>query len=412
MPPHNSHLHFQQPISQLQQHHLAHLQQGAGPPPRSPQRPGTGQALDSEEYQAAFSELDELRGLTSLDADDERRFEAANRPSTAPSAPLDMDVPQEYLQATAHVRPGTSAGRPETEEELRVRLLAAESVMRKLYRRNSQLEDECKQRPSTSSGVPPPAEDAAAGSAAAAAVAARPQTSGAGAGGSPSKSPSKAAAGGDGGDDEAAALSGADEHALYLLRQKEADLHRMKEYTAGLQAQLTEATALAQGRHKDDASAAAAAAAADANSEYRERYLRMRGEYRQLLRSRADSLKRSGHVSMEREQATLLNQLEMALQDEADLHRKESQRLNEELYLQEKRSCDWYVEKRLLEQKMSGMEAELAQRDELDGEIENKMVALFSRLKQLEDANLQLEQTNEALQSKAAAAAATAAASE
>ena len=406
-PPHSSHLHFQQPISQLQQHHLAHLQQDAGPPPRTAERPMTGQALDSEEYQAAFSELDELRGLTTLDADDERRFEAAARPSTAPSAPRDMDVPQEYLQATAHVRPGTSAGRPETEEELRVRLLAAESVMRKLYRRNSQLEDECKQRPSTSSGVPPPAVGDASS---AVASPSRPQTSGAGAGpgagpGSPSKSPSKAGAGGDGGDDEAAALSGADEHALYLLRQKEADLHRMKEYTSGLQAQLTEATALAQGRwSSDDAAAAASAAAADANSEYRERYLRMRGEYRQLLRSRADSLKRSGHVSMEREQATLLNQLEMALQDEADLHRKESQRLNEELYLQEKRSCDWYVEKRLLEQKMSGMEAELAQRDELDGEIENKMVALFSRLKQLEDANLQLEQTNEALQSKAVVA--------
>ena len=65
--------------------------------------------------------------------------------------------------------------------------------------------------------------------------------------------------------------------------------------------------------------------------------MRMRGEYRQLLRSRADSLKRSSHSSMDREQQALLGQMEMALQDEADLHRSESQRLNEELYLQEKR---------------------------------------------------------------------------
>lgn len=34
----------------------------------------------------------------------------------------------------------------------------------------------------------------------------------------------------------------------------------------------------------------------------------------------------------------------------------------------------------------------MAARDELEGEIDGKMVALFNRLKQLEDANLNLEQ--------------------
>ena len=125
--------------------------------------------------------------------------------------------------------------------------------------------------------------------------------------------------------------------------------------------------------------------------------MRMRGEYRQLLRSRADSLKRSSHHSMDREQQALLGQMEMALQDEADLHRSESQRLNEELYLQEKRQCDWYVEKHTLETAMGGMQQELAQRDELDGEIESKMAALFSRMKRLEDENIQLAETNEVL---------------
>jgi len=65
--------------------------------------------------------------------------------------------------------------------------------------------------------------------------------------------------------------------------------------------------------------------------------------------------------------------MEMALQDEANLHRSESQRLNEELYLQEKRQCDWYVEKHTLQQQMGGMQQELAQRDELDSEIESKV---------------------------------------
>ena len=69
-----------------------------------------------------------------------------------------LEVPAEYLQAAAPARPGTSAGRVETEEELRVRLLAAESVMRKLYRRNSQLEEQQKeqQRRATSGRWPTP----------------------------------------------------------------------------------------------------------------------------------------------------------------------------------------------------------------------------------------------------------------
>ena len=363
--------------------------------PQTTDRPQTADpsaALDTEEYQAAFSELDELRGLAAADPKDAGRFEAAARPMTAPSAPL--EVPAEYLQAAAPARPGTSAGRVETEEELRVRLLAAESVMRKLYRRNSQLEEQQKeqQRPATSGGLVgrdagPSTPDA------------RPQTSAGVSAGVPGAAPEGEEGEGEGG---GIGMSAANEHALYLLRQKESDLQRMKEYTAGLHAQLTEATALGA-TNNPTAATATAAAAAEANAEYRERYMRMRGEYRQLLRSRADSLKRSSRSTMDREQQALLGQMETALQDEADLHRSESQRLNEELYLQEKRQCDWYVEKHTLQQQMGGMQQELAQRDELDGEIESKMAALFSRMKRLEDENIQLAETNEVLRNNTGA---------
>ena len=95
--------------------------------------------------------------------------------------------------------------------------------------------------------------------------------------------------------------------------------------------------------------------------------------------------------------------LDSALKEEAELHRLESQRLNEELYLQEKRQCDWYVEKHTLQQQMGGMQQELAQRDELDGEIESKMAALFSRMKRLEDENIQLAETNEVLRNNTGA---------
>ena len=97
----------------------------------------------------------------------------------------------------------------------------------------------------------------------------------------------------------------------------------------------------------------------------------------------------------------LIEQLDTALKDEAELHRKESQRLNEELYMQERKSCDWYVEKRLLQDRLQALESEISSRDQLEGQIDGKMLALFSRLKSLEDANLRLEQSNEVLRTKA-----------
>jgi len=173
----------------------------------------------------------------------------------------------------------------------------------------------------------------------------------------------------------------------------------MRDYTSQLASRLEH---LSAEQKKSAAVARPATAGGDArNDEYRDRYMRMRGEYRQLLRSRTDSVRRSGRLSATQEHGVLIEQLDTALKDEADLHRKESQRLNEQLYLKEKDSCDWYVEKRLLQDRLQALESEIGQRDELEGAIDSKMLALFSRLKSLEDANLQLEQKNEELSQKA-----------
>ena len=58
------------------------------------------------------------------------------------------------------------------------------------------------------------------------------------------------------------------------------------------------------------------------------------------------------------------------------------------------------MEKRLLQDRLQALEGEIGQRDQLEGAIDDKMLALFSRLKALEDANLRLEQTNEELKAK------------
>merc|ERR1712159_884837 len=70
-------------------------------------------------------------------------------------------------------------------------------------------------------------------------------------------------------------------------------IFRMRDYTSQLASRL-EGLSQDQLALKNDGQQAAAAAR---NAEYRDRYMRMRGEYRQLLRSRTDSIKKSGKLS-------------------------------------------------------------------------------------------------------------------
>ena len=55
----------------------------------------------------------------------------------------------------------------------------------------------------------------------------------------------------------------------------------------------------------------------------------------------------------------------------------------------------------MLQDRLQALESEIGERDHLEGAIDDKMLALFSRLKALEDANLKLEASNEELKQKA-----------
>ena len=372
-----------------------------------------------DELNAAMAELSNLQGLATGDARDSWRFEQAARPSTAAPAVqaraiassggrgaggasgeasgssgvagsrggvaqvMSVGGPSDAGDEAVLMRPTTAALDSESESELRLRLATAESVMRKLYRKTNDLQE----RLTTVSAAPPHGAPASPG----------------GGGGGSSESGAAAVAGpsSPGGD----VTQSEREQALYLLQQKEADLQSMREYTSQLAARLEHLTAEQQramvARPQTAAAGGEGGYGGPRNDEYRERYMRMRGEYRNLLRSRTDSVRRSGRLSVEKESNVLIEQLDTALKDEADLHRKESQRLNEELYLQEKKSCDWYVERRLLQDRLQALESEIGQRDQLEGQIDDKMLALFGRLKALEDQNLRLEQTNESLRQKA-----------
>ena len=56
------------------------------------------------------------------------------------------------------------------------------------------------------------------------------------------------------------------------------------------------------------------------NDEYRERYMRMRNEYRGLLRSRTDSIRKSGRISAEKEQGVLIEQVRAAAAERLRAH--------------------------------------------------------------------------------------------
>ena len=331
---------------------------------------------------SAMQELEELKGSMAMDSRDSWRFEQARRPGTAPGpSHLPTAMISSLSQDSSSQGNGTelrSASAPceesngETESELRVRLATAESVMRKLYRKTNDLQERL-----SAAGSCTTADQI---SDAACRVDDEEVDSGTRTCGATDSAPSS---------------SYEREQALYLLQQKEADLQRMRDYTSQLASRLEHLAEQQRGAMRPSTSGDGR------NGEYRERYMRMRTEYRQLLRSRTDSVRRSSQLSSEKEHGVLIEQLDTALREEAELHRKESQRLNEELYLQEKQACDWYVEKRLLQDRLQALEHEIGQRDQLEGEIDGKMLALFSRLKALEDANLRLEQDNEGLRNRA-----------
>lgn len=343
---------------------------------------GSGGASD---FRSAMAELDSLR-LAAVDPRDEQRYA---RPQTAAGsigggwvgAAAGLGAARSAggasVSPTAGGAAGGATGDEESAEDLKLRLSAAEAVMRKLYRRNNQLEEEARQKESLPQ---------------------RPQTATARSTRETQAEDSDHAAPPAG--DPADPLAGADEQALFLLQQKESDLQQMRDYTAQLQERLQSVAALQKETGHAQPGAATSDRAEAATAQYRDRYLRMRNDYRSLLKSRVGSIKKSTIMGRQSEQAVLLTQLDSALQEEADLHRRESQRLNEELYRQEKQSCDWHVERRILETRLAQMEGSIQQRDEIDGAIESKMAALFSRLQQLETTNLQLEQSNEELKSK------------
>ena len=253
---------------------------------------------------------------------------------------------------------------------------------------------------------------------------------GGGGGGSPQR-PGAAGDGGGGGDGDGAAagdaLGGVEgERALYPLQQKEADLQRMREYTSSLASRVEQLVKSRRsrgppGRRRRPPRARAPRTPSIAGHYPAPRPRRVPGadavegrlaagdglchchRHRppppHLLPSAAARDRVEG-----REQQALLARSSKARWPEEALVPPRREPAARRGALPAGKACDWRREA-AHGGEAAAAEAQMAERDELEGAIEGKMLALFSRLKQLEDANLQLTTQNEELNARIEAAA-------
>lgn len=223
--------------------HIPHLAPPTSQQPRSTEpfpsdapSPAVGAVAD---FRSAMAELDSLR-LAAVDPRDEERYA---RPQTAAGsigggwggAGAGVGAAGSAGGGSAGGAGGVAAagatagqtggaiGGEENAEDLKLRLNAAEAVMRKLYRRNNQLEEEARHKES----LPPRPQTAAARS-----------THEAGVTDADLNAPPVSS------ENSVDPLAGADEQALFLLQQKEADLQQMRDYTTQLQERLQSVAAL------------------------------------------------------------------------------------------------------------------------------------------------------------------------
>mmetsp|Transcript_14831 Transcript_14831/g.50966 ORF Transcript_14831/g.50966 Transcript_14831/m.50966 type:complete len:213 (-) Transcript_14831:516-1154(-) len=123
-------------------------------------------------------------------------------------------------------------------------------------------------------------------------------------------------------------------------------------------------------------------------NEHFKQYKQIRSDYRRLLKRRVDTVRRTGGAA--KEAKAVVAELHGRLNKEIEERETEAALMNAKLYETEQKQSDWYVERRLLEQKVAKLDAEIRERDQLDGQIETCVCSLFERMRMLEQTNKQL----------------------
>ena len=115
-------------------------------------------------------------------------------------------------------------------------------------------------------------------------------------------------------------------------------------------------------------------------------YKQLRNDYKRLLDQRSGIVSRKINKDAKR----MVGELKSRLDKEMEERELEAALLTTQLYEQDKRESDLYVEKRLLEQKVGALQQEIYDRDKIDTQIENCVCSLFEKVNSLESANKEL----------------------
>ncbi|GLI58988.1 hypothetical protein VaNZ11_000809 [Volvox africanus] len=125
---------------------------------------------------------------------------------------------------------------------------------------------------------------------------------------------------------------------------------------------------------------------------HHQKYKQIREDYNRLLNKRANTLQagsRSDSAAAVAARA-IVEDLQKRLAEEVQEREAEAALYSAKLYQSEKAMSDWYVEKRLLEDHITRLSAELAERDKIDGEIEGCVTSMLERLRTVEAENEEL----------------------
>mmetsp|Transcript_35992 Transcript_35992/g.106386 ORF Transcript_35992/g.106386 Transcript_35992/m.106386 type:complete len:472 (-) Transcript_35992:4143-5558(-) len=118
------------------------------------------------------------------------------------------------------------------------------------------------------------------------------------------------------------------------------------------------------------------------------KYQNIREDYNRLLKRRTAAVSTSKAASAEAR--ALVNEMHSRLAKEMEEREAEAALYSARLYESERQMSDWYAEKRMLEQQIKNLSEEVSQRDHMDQEMEACVCDLFEKLRLMEESNKQL----------------------
>lgn len=185
----------------------------------------------------------------------------------------------------------------------------------------------------------------------------------------------------------------ADSPAMAALRSRDATITQLREALESQQrrsAALESIVSEAGGEVGDSLRQALAEGATHST-----RYKALRGEYRRLLERRVEVVRKTGGMSTEAR--ALVDDLRARLRQESVERESEAAMSQAKLNEREQQSANWYVERELLGDRIDKLVSEVRERDMLDAKIEMCVCGLFERMDALERSNeglcAQLKQT-------------------